>query len=250
MTIAYDIRGKTALVTGANRGIGKAILETFLENGVSKVYAGVRTPSTAQPLLDKYGDRVEAITIDLEQPETIAAAARYATDTDIVVNNAGVLKNATPLDDHAIDTLYYEIDINVGGLIRMAQAFAPVLKSNGGGAFIQLNSVASMKNFAPFTTYSASKAAAYSVTQGLKDILFSEQGTVVVSVHPGPIATDMANDAGLSEIAEPPSLVGDAIIRALTQGDFHVFPDTMAKQIGSEYQTYAEKIVEKNIMEG
>lgn len=250
MTVAYAIEGKTALVTGANRGIGKAILEAFLENGVSKVYAGVRTLSKAQPLLDKYGDRVEAITIDLEQPETIAAAARYAKDTDIVVNNAGVLKNATPLDDHAIDTLYYEIDMNVGGLIRMAQAFAPVLKSNGGGAFIQLNSVASMKNFAPFTTYSASKAAAYSVTQGLKDILFSEQGTIVVSVHPGPIATDMANDAGLSEIAEPPSLVGDAIIRALSQGEFHVFPDAMAKQIGGEYQTYAERIVEENIMEG
>lgn len=250
MALTYDISGKTALVTGANRGIGKAILETFLENGASKVYAGVRTLSTAQALLDKYGDRVEAITIDLEKPETIFVAAKHAIDTEVVVNNAGVLKNATPLDDHAIDTLTHEMDMNVGGLIRMAQAFSPVLKRNGGGAFIQLNSVASMKNFAPFTTYSASKAAAYSVTQGLKDVLFSEQGTIVVSVHPGPIATDMANDAGLSEIAEPPSLVGDAIIKALNQGDFHVFPDTMAKQIGEEYQSYAESIVERNIMEG
>ena len=249
MATAYDINGKTALVTGANRGIGKAIVETFLAAGAAKVYVGVRTLSTAQPLIDEYGDRVEAIAIDLAQPESIVEAASHAADVHVVVNNAGVLKNATPLDDHAIDTLNFEMDMNVGGLIRMAQAFAPVLKNNGGGAFIQLNSVASMKTFAPFTTYSASKAAAYSVTQGLKDILMDEQGTLVMSVHPGPIATDMADDAGLSEIAEPASLVGEAIIAALEQGDFHVFPDTMAKQIGGAYQGYAENIVERNLME-
>ena len=245
-----DIKGKIALVTGANRGIGKAIVETFLDAGAAKVYAGVRTLSTAQSLIDKYGDQVEAICIDLGKPETIIEAANHATDVEVVVNNAGVLNNATPLDDNAIDTLNYEMDVNVGGLIRMAQAFKSVLKSNGGGAFIQLNSVASMKNFAPFTTYSASKAAAYSVTQGLKDILMSEQGTLVMSVHPGPIATDMANNAGISEIAEPPRLVGKAIIAGLKQGDFHVFPDTMAKQIGDAYQGYAEAIIEQDLLEG
>ena len=70
------------------------------------------------------------------------------------------------METSALDALNYEMDMNVGGLIRMAQAFAPVLKANGGGAFIQLNSVASMKSFVPFATYSASKAAAYSITQG------------------------------------------------------------------------------------
>ena len=106
------------------------------------------------------------------------------------------------------------MDVNVNGLIRMAQAFAPVLKNNGGGALIQLNSVASIKNFAPFTTYCASKAAAYSVTQSLKDLL-GEQNTQVMSVHPGPIATDMADHAGMGDMAEPPSLVADAIVEAL-----------------------------------
>ena len=249
MTKNYDIKNKTALVTGANRGIGKAILESFLEKGAKKVYACVRTLSTAQSLIEKYGDRVEAIQIDLAKPETISAAAERATDVEVVVNNAGVLKNATPLDAGAIDALHFEMEMNVGGLIRMAQAFAPVLKNNGGGAFIQLNSVASMKNFLPFTTYSASKAAAYSVTQGLKDLL-SEQGTAVISVHPGPIATDMSANAGLTEMAEPPSLVADEIVAALNNGNFHVFPDTMAKQIEGAYHSYAENIVEANIMEG
>ena len=115
------------------------------------------------------------------------------------------------------------MDMNVSGLVRIAQAFAPVLKKNGGGALIQLNSLASIKCFAPFATYSASKAAAYSITQALRDIL-KEQGTTVVSVHPGPIATDMADTAGIGEIAEPPSIVADSILEALDKGEFHAFP--------------------------
>ncbi len=249
MNINYDIKNKTALVTGANRGIGKAIVESFLEKGATKVYAGVRSLAAADPLIEKYGERVQAILIDLENPMTITAAAQKTKDVEVVVNNAGVLKNATPLDNGAMDMLHLEMEVNVGGLIRMAQAFAPILKANGGGAFIQLNSIASMKNFLPFTTYSASKAAAYSVTQGLRDLL-NEQGTLVISVHPGPIATDMANAAGLIEIAEPTSLVAESIIDALKEGKFHVFPDTMAKQIEGAYHSYAENIVEADLMQG
>ena len=131
----------------------------------------------------------------------------------------------------------------------MAQAFAPVLKANGGGVFAQLNSIVSMKTFSNFTTYSASKAASYSITQGLRELL-SEQGTIVLSVHPGPIATDMGDAAGLTEIAEPPSLVPQAIIAALKAGEFHVFPDSMAKQIGSAYDSFATNVVEASISEG
>lgn len=244
-----EVKNKNALVTGANRGIGKVIVEALLDNGAEKVYVGVRTLSSADALVDKYGERVEVIEIDLSKPDTIIDAASKATDVHIVINNAGVLKNASPLDDHALETLAYEMDINVNGLIRMAQAFSPVLKENGGGTFVQLNSVASIKNFMPFTTYSASKAAAYSVTQGLKEAL-GEQGTRVISVHPGPIATDMANDAGLGDMAEPATLVSESIIDALNSDEFHVFPDTMAKQFHNEYKNYAESIVEVNLMEG
>jgi len=248
MSHSIDIHNKVALVTGANRGIGKVIAESFLENGAKKVYAAVRDTATANQLIEKYGERVSAIPLDLTKPQTITDAANSASDTEIVVNNAGVLTCTTPFDNNAIENLNFEMDINVGGLIRMAQAFAPVLKKNGGGALIQLNSIASVKNFVPFTTYSASKAAAYSVTQSLRDLL-SEQDTFVMSVHPGPIATDMGDDAGLSEIAEPATLVSDAIVKGLKQGAFHVFPDTMAKQIESAYQNFAENVVEANLME-
>jgi short-subunit dehydrogenase len=125
----------------------------------------------------------------------------------------------------------------------MAQAFAPVLKANGGGVFAQINSVASMKSFSNSATYCASKAAAYSITQALRELL-SEQGTFVLSVHPGPIATDMSDAAGLTETAEPPALVADGMIEALKAGDFHVFPDSMAKQIGGAYKSFAENVVE------
>lgn len=247
--MSFEVQGKTALVTGANRGIGKVIVDTLCRNGASKVYAAVRSLDAAQPLVQSHGAQVAPIVIDLSRPETIAAAAAEASDVQLVVNNAGVLRTATPLDDSAVEALQYEMEINVFGLIRMAQAFAPVLKANGGGAFVQLNSVASLKCFAPFATYSASKAASYSITQALRDLL-RDQGTITLSVHPGPISTEMADSAGIGEIAEPPSLVAEGIITALRAGDFHLFPDSMAKQVGTAYQSFAQQIVEADLMEG
>ncbi|MEO1070470.1 MAG: SDR family oxidoreductase [Cyanobacteria bacterium J06638_6] len=247
--MTFDVNGKVALVTGANRGIGKAIAESLLQHGATKVYAAVRNLDSAKALVDAYGDRVVPIHLNLAQPDTIAQAAQTASDVELVVNNAGVLKNAGPLAENAIDELQFEVEMNVFGLMRIAQAFAPVLKANGGGAFVQLNSVASMKSFADFATYGASKAAAYSITQALREKL-GEQGTAVVSVHPGPIATDMAQDAGLAEIAEPPSVVSEGVVTALKDGKFHLFPDTMAKQIGGVYEGFATNIVEANLMAG
>ncbi|NES00912.1 MAG: SDR family NAD(P)-dependent oxidoreductase, partial [Symploca sp. SIO1B1] len=148
-----------------------------------------------------------------------------------------------------IQSLEFQMRINVYGLVNMAKAFAPVLKANGGGVFVQLNSIVSMKSFSNFPAYCTSKAASYSITQSLKELL-GEQGTRVLSIHPGPIATDMSSAAGFAEIAEPPSLVPEAIIEALQGDDFHVFPDSMAKQIGGAYQSFAENVVEATMTEG
>ncbi len=249
MTTGFDINGKTALITGANRGIGLKILEAFLAGGAKKVYAAVRNPKSVDEIVQQHGGRVAAIEADLSKPDTIKAAAAAATDVQIVVNNGGVLKTASPLDPDAFDKFAIEMDINVYGLMRVAQAFAPVLKSNGGGALVQLNSIASVKNFADFATYCASKAASYSITQALRDKL-AEQKTQVLSVHPGPIKTDMGTEAGFHEIADSPEMVADGIVKALKDGHFHLFPDTMAKQVGAAYQSFAENIVEKDLMEG
>ena len=246
--MAYTVENKVALVTGANRGIGKAIVDALVDAGASKVYAAVRDTASAHALVEQHGEKVVPVQMDLSDPASVQAAAGVASDVTLVVNNAGVLRTATPLDQAAFEALDFEIDVNVKGLMRVAQAFGPLLASNGGGALVQLNSVASMLNFAPFSTYSASKAASYSITQGLRS-LWAESGVEVVSVHPGPIATDMADAAGL-EGGEPPKVVAESILNALANGSFHAFPDSMARQIGEAYQGYADSVIEAAPVEG
>jgi len=175
-------------------------------------------------------------------------AAHIADDAELVINNAGILINATVLDSEAITALETQININVIGLMRVAQAFAPVLAKNGGGALVQLNSVASLRAFPDFATYAASKAASYSITQSLRGQL-AAQGTLVLSVHPGPIATDMANEAGFADIADPPEVVAEGIIGALKRGEFHLFPDSMAQSLWEHYQEFAEAVIEAEALD-
>lgn len=229
-------------MTGANRGIGKAIVESFLEHGASKVYAGVRTLDKADELVAQFGEKVVPVDIDYDKPASIKAAAKTAGDAHVVVSNAGVLIGAGVMDEDVIEQFQIELNINVYGLIRMAQAFAPVLKHNGGGAFVQINSIASLSSF-PRATYPASKAAAYSFTQALRSI-FKEQGTATLSVHPGPILTDMAISSGFAEDSDLPSVVSEGIVEALKEGDFHLFPDRMAKDFEKAYHNFAEAIIE------
>lgn len=240
--MSYDISNKITLVTGANRGIGKAIVETFFEHGASKVYSGVRSLNKAEALVAEFGEKVVPIEIDYENPASIKTAAEIAEDVQVVVSNAGVLIGAGVMDEDVIEQFQTELNINVYGLIRMAQAFAPVLKRNGGGAFVQINSIASLSSF-PRATYPASKAAAYSFTQALRPI-FKEQGTATLSVHPGPILTDMAISSGFAEDSDLPSVVSEGIVTSLKEGKFHLFPDRMAKDFEKAYRQFAEEIIE------
>ncbi|QDT60571.1 putative oxidoreductase [Stieleria bergensis] len=246
--MTFDINNKTVLVTGANRGIGRAIVEEAIARGAGKVYAAVRNVDSAATLVAEHGDKVVPIRVDLQDADSITEAAKVASDVDVVINNAGVATNSEALDGDAFTNLEFELDVNLYGLLRIAHAFSPVLKANGGGALVQLNSAVSVKAFSNVATYSASKAASYSMTQSLRESL-ADQGTHVVSVHPGPIKTDMADSAGFGEIAEPPSFVANAIFDAIRDAHFHAWPDSMAKQIGSAYQSFAENVVEADMSE-
>ncbi|MAT15130.1 MAG: short-chain dehydrogenase [Planctomyces sp.] len=246
--MGFDVAGKTVLITGANRGIGKSFLDHMLKAGAEKVYAGVRNPDAMTDVVEASGGKVIAVQLDLANADTINSVAGSIDRIDLVINNAGVLKVATPFSDDVFDSLDYEMDINVKGLIRMARAFAPQLEKTS-GVFVQLNSVASLRNFADFATYCASKAAAYSITQALRDLL-QPKGVRVISVHPGPIMTDMGKSAGLEEVAESPAVVSEALLAALASDDFHVFPDTMAKNFWQAYKTFAKGVVESGASEG
>ncbi len=249
--MSFELKNRVALVTGANRGIGKAIVESFIAHGASKVYLAVRNIDSTKELVDRYGDKVVPLYVDVAQEESIKALAKQANDVSIVVNNAGILEVEDPLGENAENALLRELNVNVIGLLRMAQAFYPVLEKNTvddeGSAFVQLNSVVSIKNFHGVTTYSASKAAAYSITQGLRES-FEPQGIQVLSVHPGPIATDMAAQIGVED-GEPATVVSEGIISALQSGDFHLFPDTVAKEFEGAYQSYAKSMIEVELSE-
>ncbi|MGO2415915.1 MULTISPECIES: SDR family oxidoreductase [Cobetia] len=238
--MSYSLKGKVALVTGANRGIGKSIVDAFFASGVAKVYLAVRNPESTQELQAQYGDRVVALPVDVTDEASVKRLAEQTRDVEILVNNAGVMNLVSPLDEGAEAALQHEFNVNVFGLLRTAQAFAGTLEANK-GVLVQLNSIASMKTFGDMTTYCASKAAAYSVTQGLREKL-GEKGVSVVSVHPGPIATDMGKSAGFDD-APQAEVVAASIVSALESGDFHAFPDEVAKQIEAAYQSYAENVI-------
>jgi NAD(P)-dependent dehydrogenase (short-subunit alcohol dehydrogenase family) len=244
----HSVKDKVVLITGANRGIGKALVDQCIHHGATKVYAAVRDLSSAQPLVDQY-ENVHAIYMDLSKPETIEKAALEANDVQIVINNAGILSNTNPLSPNAVQQLEQEMQVNVYGFMHVAQQFAPLLKQNNcasGGVLVQINSVASFRCAVPsVATYSASKAAAFSITQALRSSL-QAQGTMVLSVHPGPIATDMIQ--GISALAkfqaESPTVVAEEVVQAIETGGFLVFPDPQSKSLSKAYSSFAQYVFE------
>lgn len=244
--MSISVEDRVALVTGANRGIGKAIVESFIEHGAKKVYLAVRNPESTKPLEDQFGDRVVTLQVDMSDAQSIQRLGEQAKDVEIVVNNAGVLSVSSALDEDIEAILTRELNVNVFGFLRVAKAFASTLEKNK-GALVQLNSVASLKSFPSLPTYSASKAASYSLTQALRNEL-GAKGVSVLSVHPGPIATDMAAEAGLDETS-PVSAVSEGIVSALAAGDFHLFPDSFAKQYEAAYQGFSDEIVMSDVAE-
>ena len=216
-----NIQDSTALVTGANRGIGKAFADALLDRGAAKVYAAVRDVATV-------GDpRLVPIQLDVTDPDRVAAVARELDDVQLVVNNAGVLNVNIPLSA-SLDVARVEFETNYLSLVSMTQAFAPVLERNGGGAFVNMLSVFSWVSSPLISTYSASKAAAWSFTNAAR-IELRRQGTQVVGVHAGPVDTEMTAAIDLEKI--PPATVATSALDALEADEPEAFADDYSRAV-------------------
>ncbi len=230
-----DISGTVALVTGANRGIGAALVDALIQAGASKVYAGTRTQATVQP-----GSKIVPIALDITNAAQVAAAVKACGDVQILVNNAGISLSSRLVGAADPRASEREMAVNYFGTLSMIRAFAPVLGRNGGGAIVNILSILSRINMPLIGSYSASKAAAFSMTQAVRAEL-AAQGTLVVGVMPAFVDTDMAKRVTQAKL--PPSAVAHEAIEALRNGIEDVYPGPAAG-LAAQFQA-DPKAVEK-----
>lgn len=214
-----DVRGRVALVTGANRGIGAAIVDALEAAGVARIYAGMRAPGPSS------SDVVVPVALDVTDASSVARVAAAHDDVDVLVNNAGVSLGQSLLAPTLEDAAEREMQVNYFGVLRMCRAFAPVLQKNGGGAIVNVLSILGRVSAPAVGSYSASKAAAYSLTQAIRGELRA-QGTLVVGVMPAFVDTDMVKRVAAPKMA--PEDVAHAVISALLEGTEDVYPGDAA----------------------
>lgn len=229
MTI-QTIMGTVALVTGANRGLGRALTEELLNRGVKKVYAAARDPHKLQDLSD---DRVVRLRLDVTDAEQVRSAMKAASDVEIVFSNAGLALGTAILGSGVLDQAQREMEVNYFGPLRLLQSVAPTLARNGGGAFVTIASVAGLTNVPFLPTYAASKAALHSLTQAAR-ILLAAQGAAVIGVYPGPIDTDMSRALAIPKTSARD--VAIAILDGVEAGQEDIFPDAFALEFARSFE--------------
>jgi NAD(P)-dependent dehydrogenase (short-subunit alcohol dehydrogenase family) len=223
------IEGSVALVTGANRGIGRAITEALLERGARKVYATARDPRTLEVLLESYGSRVVALRLDVTNADQVAEVARRATDVDVLFNNAGAYEPTALTDEAIVDVARREMEVNYFGALRMLLGFGDTLAQRR-GVIVNVGSAAGLTNVPLNPTYSASKAAQHSLTQASRALL---RGVTVHGVYPGPVDTEMVKALPLEKT--PAEDVANAVLDGVEAGDEDIFPDPFAIAFGEQF---------------
>ena len=221
------VKDAVVFVTGANRGIGRAIAEVAAERGAKKVYAAARDAGGVQDLVEQYPQQVAAVQLDVTNGEQIQAAAAQAQDVQILINNAGVAGYSGFVYHHDPEAARLEMDVNYFGPLNVTRAFGDAIVGNGNGAVATVISVGGLTNFPMAATYSASKAAAHSLAQGLRAEL-GPQGVAVFGIYPGPIDTDMA--AGMDIEKETPRNVAIRIFDAMQNGVEDITTDAYADE--------------------
>ncbi len=226
---AKRIEGAVALVTGANRGIGRALTEALLTRGARKVYATARNPQALRALRDA---RLVSLRLDVTDADQIRAAAEAASDVELVFNNAGVALARGIAESTVLDQARREMEVNYFGPLQLLHRLAPTLARNGGGAVVNIGSAAGLTNLPFVPTYSASKAALHSLTQAARTLL-GAQGTSVFGVYAGPVDTEMSRELALPKAS--PRDVAFAILDGIEAGQEDIFPDPFAVDFGRQF---------------
>ena len=228
MTIA----DKTVLVTGANRGIGQALVEEALSRGAARVYAGTRQPY-AHP-----DPRVTSLPLDITDEGQVRAAAARVESLDILVNNAGVFLFDDLSDREALER---HLSVNLFGTYGVIQAFLPSLIASG-GAIVNNVSIGALAPVPVAPAYSLSKAAAFSLTQSLR-MLLAGQGVRVHAVLAGPVDTDMVRDLDIPKAS--PQSVARSIFNAVGEGEEDIFPDPLSATLADGWHAGPAKALER-----
>lgn len=222
------IEGKAALVTGANRGLGQAFVEELLAAGAAKVYAAARNIDSLKDLVARGEGRIVPLALDVTKPTMIEAAAAANPDVSLLINNAGIAAFEGIIKASSAAPARDEMETNYFGTLNTVRAFAPVLATNGGGAIVNLSSIAAHVTFPALGSYSASKAAVHSLTQGIRAEL-AAQRTLVTGVYPGPIDTDMVANIPMDKT--PPNAVAQKVLEGIEAGEEDIYPDPVSVEM-------------------
>ena len=217
-----NIKDSVVLVTGANRGIGLAFTRELLARGARKVYAGARDPSSVTE------PGVQPLKLDITSAEDVAAAAALASDVTLVINNAGIAQPGGFLAADSEDVARRIFETNFFGVLRVSKAFAPILKSNGGGGLLNVLSVGSWVNGGELAAYSANKSAAWSLTNALRNEL-AGQKTQVLGLHMAYVDTDLTR--GFNVPKSSPEQIVQHALDGLESGVDEVLADEITMQV-------------------
>jgi NAD(P)-dependent dehydrogenase (short-subunit alcohol dehydrogenase family) len=229
------IANKTILITGANRGVGEALVTEALKRGARKVFAGTRNG------LEHPDPRVIPVTLDVTNDSEILRATQGLEGLDVLVNNAGI---ALYDDLSTVDALEKQLAVNCFGSLKMSRAVLPLLKRSGEGAIVNVLSLAALAPMPIIPAYSISKAAAHSMTQSLR-LFLSRQGVTVHAVFLGPIDTDMNRGFDIPKASPESAAVG--IFDGLERGEEDIFPDPASRPVAEAFRGSVAKVLEREM---
>ncbi len=220
-----NIRNSVALVTGTNRGIGKALVQQLIQTGAKKIYTLTRGSSTLK--IDGGQTEIVPIQCDVSDMDSVQSLATQAKDVNLLINNAGVLSMGNILEV-SMETIKHDFDTNFYGALSVSKVMVPIIQNNGGGSIINMLTLLSLASMPGFSAYNASKAAAWSMTLSLRASL-AKTNIDVHSVFPGAVDTDMLDGIDIPKTS--PVEIAQAIIDGVNAGKEDIFPDPMSKEV-------------------